>query len=186
MGMAALERSDWTVAEVQALPDDGNRYEIVDGVLYVTPSPLLPHQLVLSRLHYRLMAYADPLGFEVLESPADIVFSDRTLVQPDLFVYPRRLDRLVSRFADIGRLTLVVEVLSKSTARRDRSSKRRLYQEQGVSEYWIVDGEARSVERWRPESAAGEMVTENLHWQPRPAHAPLVIDLPAMFREALG
>ena len=186
MGLTALRKSDWTVGDVHALPDDGNRYEIIDGVLYVTPSPLLPHQRLLSRLHLRLMTYVDELGFEVLASPSDIVFSDDTLVQPDLFVFPKVDGRAAARFSDIECLTLVVEVLSKSTARRDRSIKRRLYQRQGIPEYWVVDTRAFVIERWRPDPVVAEVVTEQLVWQPVAERAPLVIDLSGLFRGIAG
>jgi Uma2 family endonuclease len=89
------------------------------------------------------------------------------------------------RWSDITRLLLAVEVLSPSTARADRTVKRRLFQRVGVPEYWIVDVEARLVERWRPGDARPEIVTDALAWQPEPAHAPLVIDLPTLFAAIL-
>jgi len=177
---------DWTVADLHALPDDGNRYEIIDGVLCVTASPLLPHQRLLSRLHFRLMAYVENLGLEVLESPSDIVFSDDTLVQPDLFVFPKLDGRSAAHFSDIECLTLAVEVLSRSTARRDRTTKRRLYQQQGVPEYWVADTRACAIERWRPESTEAEVITENLVWQPVAGRVPLVLELPKLFRGIAG
>ena len=186
MGMVSVERTDWTVSQVQAIPYDGNRYEIIDGVLYVTPSPMLPHQIVLSRLHFRLMGYADALGFDVLESPADFVFSDNTLVQPDLFVFPRVDGLTVAHYDDIEQLTLAVEVLSRSTARRDRTVKRRLYQTQRIPEYWILDIAARSVERWRPDSLTGEVFKGSLEWQPDAQSAPLVVDLEKVFGHFRG
>lgn len=184
--MRSPTRSDWTVAELQQLPDDGNRYEIIDGVLYVTPAPRLAHQFVLGELHVRLQPYGKAAGLCVLSSPADVTFSDRTLVQPDLFAFPAPPSYVGFVYTDITHLDLAIEVLSPGTARVDRIIKRRLYQRQGVPEYWIVDADTRSVERWRPDSVEGERITGTLSWQPRLEHAALVIDLPALFREVMG
>ena len=186
MAMASHVRTDWTVAELQQLPEDGNRYEIIDGVLYVTPAPRLLHQSVLGEFFFLLKPYGKLVGLYVLLSPADVTFSDDTLVQPDLFAFPAPPNFAGFSYTDIAHLDVAIEVLSPSTARVDRSIKRRLYQAQGVDEYWIVDADTRSVERWRPDAVEGERITGTLLWQPRPAHAALTIDLPALFREAMG
>ena len=83
-------------------------------------------------------------------------------------------------------LLLVIEVLSPSTARADRGRKRVIYQDQGVPEYWIVDLDARLVERWRPEDSRAEVVGGTLEWQPRAEIEPMRIELPAFFDEVLG
>jgi len=186
MAMASHVRTDWTVAELQQLPDDGNRYEIIDGVLYVTPSPRAVHQVVLGELHFLLKPYCKAAGLFVFLSPADVTFSNDTLVQPDLFAFPAPPNFAGFSYTDITHLDLAIEILSPSTARVDRSIKRRLYQRQGVDEYWVVDADTRSVERWRPGSEEGERITGMLSWQPRPAHQALEIDLPTLFREAMG
>ena len=186
MGMVSLDRSDWTVAQLHELPDDGNRYEIIDGVLYVTPSPRAVHQLILVELLCLLRPYAKSVGLGVLLSPADIRFSDRTLVQPDLFAFDAPASFANFSYTDITHLDLAVEVLSPSTAHVDQRNKRPLYQKHGVSEYWMVDVDQRAVERWGPQSADGERVTDVLSWRPRPEFAPLLIDLPSLFREVLG
>ncbi len=186
MGMVSLDRSDWTVEQLHALPDDGNRYEIIDGVLYVTPSPRSVHQLILGELFYLLKPYTKSVGLGVLLSPADIRFSDRTLVQPDLFAFAAPASFANFSYTDITHLDLAVEVLSPSTADVDQLTKRPLYQKHGVSEYWMVDVDQRAVERWGPKSADGERVTDVLSWRPRPEFAPLLIDLPSLFREVLG
>lgn len=86
----------------------------------------------------------------------------------------------------MGRLLLVVEIPSPGTARADRLVKRRLYQRQGVPEYWIVDVAARLVERWRPEDERPEILTEHLEWQPAPVREALRVDLAAYFGEVVG
>jgi Uma2 family endonuclease len=81
---------------------------------------------------------------------------------------------------------LVVEILSPSTARTDRQQKRRIYQSEGVPEYWIVDLDARVVERWQPRDTRPEIITDILVWQPQREIAALSIDLVELFAEALG
>lgn len=176
---------DWTVTRLHALPDDGNRYEIIDGVLYVTPSPGLLHQWALGVLYQTLLPYTGSVGIELLWSPADIQFSERTVVQPDLFAFERVPGKPVQDWRDVHPLVLVVEALSRSTRRRDRTTKRALYQAERIDEYWIVDTEARSIERWRPDASAAEMVSGWLDWQPKAAHDPLRIDVAAYFRRVL-
>ncbi len=186
MAMRSPTRSDWTVAELQQLPDDGNRYEIIDGVLYMTPAPRAVHQLVAGELFVLLKLYGKAAGQMVFFAPADVTFSDRTLVQPDVFAFPAPASITSFSYTDITHLDLAIEVLSPETARVDRFIKRRLYQRQGVTEYWIVDADTRSVERWRPDSVEGERITGALSWQPRPEHAALMIELSTLFRDALG
>jgi Uma2 family endonuclease len=176
----------WTVAEVLQFPDDSNRYEVVDGELLVSPAPSLPHQRGVKALYDRLQPYlkTHPLG-DLLLSPADIEFDERTLMQPDLFVAPLIDGRRPRSWKDIRSLVLAVEVLSSSTARADRQVKRRRYQRHGVPEYWIVDLDARLVERWRPADQRPEIVAERLDWRPEPEVEPLEIDLPRLFAEVL-
>ena len=174
----------WTADMVRALPDDGNRYEVIGGELFVTPAPRLDHQAMVTALLLRVAPYATAhrLGF-ALTSPADIEFDAEDLVQPDVFVAPPVEGRRPRRWSDIKTLLLVVEVLSPTTARADRTVKRQLFQRVGVPEYWIVDVEARLVERWRPGDDRPEILTETLEWQPDPSGEPLRIDLQGFFRE---
>ena len=185
MGMPqATER--WTAEMVRALPDDGNRYEVVDGELLVTPAPRLLHQEAVARLLFLLREHADRYGLGyVLHSPADIEFDPRTLVQPDVFVAPLVGGRRPRAWPEIKQLLLAVEVLSPSTARADRTVKRRRYQSAGVPEYWLFDLDARLVERWRPADERPEIVTDALAWQPDPNVPSLTIELPRFFARIL-
>ena len=185
MGMPQAAQR-WTADMVRALPDDGKRYEVIAGELFVTPAPNFDHQGAVGRLLLRLIPYVDAhrLGYALM-SPADIEFDDETLVQPDLFVAPRPQGRRPKGWSEVKHLSLAVEVLSPSTARADRTVKRRLFQRVGVPEYWIVDVEARLVERWRPGDERPEVLTELLEWRPNPAAPPLEIDLPKLFAEIL-
>lgn len=184
---SAVERKHWTVADWEALPEDGKRYEVIDGELFVTPAPMPPHQLLVGLLFRKLAAYAESarIGLAMM-SPADIRFTDDTVVQPDVFVAPLLGGTVPRAWTDISDLLLAVEILSPSTARVDRTVKRKRYQRAGVGEYWIVDGEARLIERWRPEDERPEIITDELVWQPDPAHEPLRLTIPAFFAAALG
>jgi Uma2 family endonuclease len=142
----------YTAEMVRALPDDGNRYEVVHGELLVTPALRSWHQEVIGRLYVQLRGYLERerVG-HALFSPADISLSDDTLVQPDLFVVPLEEARTLD-WRQFRHLLLVVEVLSPSSTRADRFAKRRWYQEIRVPVYWIVDGDERQVEVWTPEA----------------------------------
>ena len=179
-------RHDWTVERVNALPDDGNRYEVIDGELLVTPAPSWVHQRAVFKLATRMEAYAELHGLDVLVAPAAVTFSGRREVQPDFFVAPMIGGRYAARFEEVKRLVLAVEVVSPSSARSDRHRKRELYKSEGVPEYWIVDPDARLVERWRPNDERPEILAELLSWAPIEGTAPLVIDLPAYFRRVFG
>ncbi len=186
MGMPDVVKS-WTREEVLALPDDGNRYELVDGELLVSPSPRALHQVAVSAWNDRVKSYvaAHRLG-TVLFSPADLDLRSGQLMQPDLFVLHTVPERPFREWADAGIPRLVVEVLSPSTARSDRVTKRRRYQRSGVPVYWIVDLDARLVEVWTPGDRSPLILDGALTWQPDGAVPPLAIDLPACFREIWG
>lgn len=132
---------DWTVDDLERLPDDGLRYELVDGVLLVSPSPLVPHQLGLSRLLVRL-ATAAPDDLRVLPAPLDITFSRTRLLQPDIVVL--RADQLTGRKVE-GVPLLAVEVLSGSTRAVDLTLKRHVLEQAGVPSYWLLDPEESSL-----------------------------------------
>lgn len=180
MGMPATVRH-WTPDDVRALPDDGNRYECIGGVLLVSPSPTWVHQRALSRLLFMVADYmrANPIG-ELLTSPADIEMVPGQLVQPDFFVVPGA-PRPKPKWTDIKGLLLAVEVLSPSTAKYDRGIKRRFYTHSPTDEYWVVDADARVIERWRQGDERPEILSDQLVWHPAGAIAPLQIDLTTFF-----
>jgi Uma2 family endonuclease len=172
---------------VRDLPDDGKRYELIDGELIVTPAPRSRHQRMAKRIYGALDPYIQQHGIgELLWPPADIGLDDRSIVQPDLFVLPPELSRPSVEWVDVTALLLAIEILSPSTARYDRGVKRDYYQRHHVPEYWIVDLDARLVERWRPDVEWPEVRRERLAWRPDPAVPPLEVDLAALFVAALG
>lgn len=181
-----VQQGEWTAELARALPDDGNRYEVLDGELFVTPAPALLHQRALGELFTLLRPYVTTrrLG-EVLLSPADIEFSPKRLLQPDLFVLPELRGARHRTWRDVKDLLLAVEVLSPSTARADRIRKRRIYQDEGVPEYWIVDLDARAVERWRARDNRPEILIEAVEWRPAAEAEALMIDLGAYFATVL-
>ena len=166
MGMPAAHPPVSTIAELLALPADGLRHELLDGVHVVTPAPALLHQRAVGGVWAHLRAaVAGRDDVETFTSPADVVLGPRTLVQPDLFVVRRTPGQRLTRWADVGIPLLAVEVLSPGTAPRDRGAKRKIYQRAGVSEYWIVDLEVRLIERWRPDDRRPEIADETLAWR---------------------
>lgn len=181
MGMPDTARR-YTVDQVLAFPDDGNRYELVDGELLVTPAPAFRHQKVVIELCMRIGPYLKRHAglAELCISPADISWDREQLVQPDLFVVPA--GEVTSSWTSVRTLLLAVEVISPSSARGDRLTKRRLYQRQGVATYWIVDPDARLVEVWHPEDHRPEIVTDALKWRVTPDAEELVIDLAELFK----
>ena len=180
MGMVAPVY--YTADMVRALPEDGNRYEVVYGELLVTPAPRLWHQKLVGRLHTALDVYLqrEPAG-EVFFAPADISWGRHVLVQPDVFVVPRE-DARALVWAQIRTLILAAEVLSPSSHRADRFTKRRLYQERSVPTYWVVDGDERLVEVWTPQTELPAIERERLSWQPAGAGRPFTLELAELFR----
>jgi Uma2 family endonuclease len=136
---------EWTVADLAQTPDDGLRYELVDGVLLVSPAPSNRHQIVVGELHL-LLREACPPDSRVMLAPTDYQPTDRRSLQPDL---------LVARRADVGDdpisapLLLAVEVLSPSTRSVDLLLKHGVYAESGVASYCVVDPSVPSVRAWR-------------------------------------
>lgn len=174
----------WTREEVLALPDDGNRYELVDGELLVTPSPRMPHQDASSELEAILRHYVNEHGFgKVHRSPADLEFRSGQVVQPDIFVSSLVDGRRARQWSEVEVPLLTVEVLSPKYERHDREVKRVVYQRAGVPTYWIVDLDARAVEVWTPRAKNPLVETKRLTWQPIKAIAPLEIDLVAFFNK---
>ncbi len=147
--MAARIEPLLTVADLDACPDDSNRYELIEGELFVSRAPGIPHQRVVLNLEISLSEYLrdNPIG--KLVPGAGAIFSDYDAVIPDLaFVRNERWDQVVTGEKFTGALDLVIEVMSRGKENRDRDLlvKRQLYGKYGVAEYWIVDPENRLVE----------------------------------------
>jgi Uma2 family endonuclease len=145
----ALQRPEpgyWTYGDLLALPDDGRRYEIVEGDLWEMTAPTWEHGAAVLNVIALLLPYVRAVGGVLRTAPQDVFFPGADPVQPDVFaVLPGNPGRAVARGFE-GAPDLVVEVRSPSTRGRDGLTKRSLYARAGVREYWLVDPEARSVE----------------------------------------
>lgn len=190
MGMATPEPTYHTADMVRALIDDGRawpRYETIWGELHVTPAPRPWHQLAQERLRDALSTYLKRVPVGVLfAAPADISWGrDDVLVQPDLFVLPieqARAATSANAWTRIQHLLLAVEVLSLSSVRADRFTKRTLYQKMGVPLYWIVDVDAHTVEVWTPDAHFPTIERETLTWHPVPDAEPFRYPLADLFQ----
>lgn len=182
--ISAVAPGEWTADLVRQLPEDGKRYEVIDGELLVSPSLGGRHQHAVGVLWRLIEAFTREhrLGLAMF-SPSDIEYSPRRMVQPDVFVVPLDGTKIPRDWDRIPQLMLVVEVLSPTTALYDRRTKRRMYLEEGVREYWIVDLNARLIERWTVGGDHPTIHEESIDWHPA-SHAPsLTIDLSAYFAE---
>ncbi len=188
MAMPAIRRR-WTAGQVRNLIEQSERhwprYELLSGELIVTPAPGGIHQVAVNAMQFLLQTYMqeEPLGI-VLTSPADLQLQPESIVQPDVFVVPRhepvdREDRFT--WAEITALLLVVEVISPSSIRTDRVEKRDYYMTSPVDEYWVVDVDARLIERWRRDQEHPDAVRSAFAWFPSGARTPLHIDARALF-----
>ncbi len=190
MGMPATRQRRWTRVEVLDLiernPLQTPLYEVVDGELFVSPSPRPIHQFAVGELLFALMVYCRTTGIgEALTSPSDTELEADTLVQPDVYVVPRDEGLRMRTVVTGRRLLLAAEVLSPSSQRADRGRKRLLYQ-RTIPLYWIVDLDARAVESWLPDSSEPTIVRDRLEWHPSGAASPFTLDLPAYFARVFG
>ncbi len=177
MVMAATKQ--WTLEEVHSLPDDGNKYELVRGELFVTPPPAEEHEDIGARLAQVLSPFVTANRLGLIYRPRAVIRFEGSEVEPDLFVRQPRATK-EKDWDDAPTPILVVEVLSPSTRRRDQQQKRELYLDVGVGEYWIVDGdrrEVRVIRRGMPDVVASGELT----WHPAGVVQPLVIGLDEIF-----
>jgi Uma2 family endonuclease len=145
--MPGPEQGHWTYRDYAALPDDGHRYEIVDGVLYMAPSLNRSHQTTAGRLFRNLSTYIEDAGLgRVYIAPFDVELDAKTVVQPDVMVILNANSNKITFSHIIGAPDLVVEVSSPGTVGYDREKKQRNYARPGVPEYWIADPWTRTVE----------------------------------------
>lgn len=180
---------NWTYEEFAALPDDGNRYEVIAGEVYMTPAPGTAHQRVAFRLGFLIESFLQQheLGGWVVASPVDVLFAEGDYLEPDLVYVRRERMGIVKKRGIEAAPDLVVEVISESTADRDRGIKRERYAHFGVPHYWVVDLEARQIEVYRMlvDPLRPEIVRDTLEWQPIPGGPVLRIDVQQTLQSAL-
>ena len=174
----------YTAEMVRSLPEDDNRYETVHGELLVTRPPAPLHDVTVSRILRQLGGYLEhSTAGLALSAPADISWSPDVLVQPDVFVVPLDEARTI-QWSRIRNLLIVVEVVSRATSRRDRFSKRRLYQEVGIPCYWIVDPDKRLIEIWKPEDTLPRVARDRVSWRPPGESEAFLLGLDQLFSPA--
>lgn len=167
----------YTVDDLEQFPDDGNRYELLDGVLLVTPGPRLAHQVVVSRLAALLTVALQTPGYAHVVSPGAVVLLPLTQLEPDILLYPARFPP-TGTWADISEHWLAVEVLSRSSRVYDREFKRDAYLDLGVQEVWLVDIDRRTIGVTR-ERGAEVIVRDELVWQ-SPVGVNVVVNVEAL------
>lgn len=153
--MSAQVETLLTNRDLEGLPQDGNRYELIEGELYVSTAPELIHQRVIGKLHFAFATYLVKKAIgEILYGPG-VILSDYDGVIPDLvYLSNERREQIATGTRIYGAPNLVIEVLSPGTQNmeRDRKVKLRLYDKYGIDEYWVIDTRARSIEVYRRES----------------------------------
>ncbi len=152
----------WTSADLEVLPDDGKRYEIIDGELFISKQPNWHHQFACVRFARFLDEWNDRAGLGVVNAAPGVIFADDDDVAPDVVWISKAL--LMMALQPDGKLhaapELMIEVLSPGTTneRRDREAKLKLYSQRGVQEYWVADWRRRQVETYRREHAVLRLV----------------------------
>lgn len=137
----------FTYDDYLTLPNDGKRYEIIDGDLHMSPSPIPEHQLIQVRIAEILLAYVRSRKWgKLLLAPTDVVFSMTDVAQPDLMLISKTRDHIIAKKNIIAAPDLIVEILSEGTEKTDRTTKKAMYEKYGVTEYWIVNPFDRSIE----------------------------------------
>ena len=152
-------QGSWTYDHYATLPDDGSRYEIIDGVLYMAPAPGAPHQSASARFVTFLMTHVEFAGLgRVFHAPFDVELAPNIVIQPDVLVVLNDNLDILTPSRVIGAPDLVVEIVSPSTAGYDRRVKQDAYAHAGVGEYWIADPHAKTIEVLRLEDNAYRLV----------------------------
>jgi Uma2 family endonuclease len=173
-----------TYEDYVLMPDDGQRHELIDGELFVVPSPNHPHQRTVLRLGHLLVEWLDANGGgELLVAPFDVIFSPGNVVQPDLLFVAEQNRSRIELGGVKGSPDLVIEVLSTKGKRRDEVTKRDLYQRFAVPEYWIVDPGAETVTIMRLENGvyANAITLRGNDTLTSPTFPGLELALPAIF-----
>ena len=176
MGMA-ISVPLYTIDDLERFPDDGNRYELLDGVLLVTPQAAAPHQIVASRIQAELAVSLQKPGLAHVVGPGAVVRRPRTQLQPDILVYPARFTPKTD-WRKITEHWLAVEVLSRSSRIYDREFKRDAYFALGLQQVWLVDWHGQSVEVCTGKRKS-RVVRDTIRW--KIAGAEVIIDLHEVF-----
>jgi Uma2 family endonuclease len=177
-------RYAWDYSDYARLPDDGNRYEVIDGEVLVTRAPGTDHQHVLANLMFALRSYVERERIGIVLPDIDLLFVSGQFLRPDLVVVPNSSRAGVTRRGVEMPPALVVEVLSPTSSSIDRVKKPRRYGDFGIPEYWVVDPEEKVVWVWRFAAGAteAERVAGTTRWHPQGAEQPFDIGPNELFK----
>lgn len=175
----AIAVKQWTLDELHRLPDDGNRYELIRGKLFVTPPPTNEHETIAARLARVLDPYVEKHGLGMVYRPRAVLRFEGSEAEPDLMVRQPHPTRR-GTWDDAPTPILVVEILSPYTRRRDREDKRDYYMDAGVEEYWIVNPERDEIAVIRRDRD-DVVATTTLEWRPPGVVELLVVDVRTLF-----
>jgi len=180
MHMATKTRP-WTRADLERLPDDGNRYEVLDGELFVTPQARFDHQDIATQLAIVIGSYVKEHAIGRVVAPGAVVFGKNEL-QPDIQVIPGAEQRPAGTdWKELPTPILVVEVLSDSTRHRDLGKKRDAYRRVGIETYWILDPDGQCALVFAPGNDEPTILTDALRWRPQASVPALEIGLDSIF-----
>ena len=171
----------YTVDQVRAFPDDGQRYELVEGMLLVTPQAAPDHQIVAGRLMTELANYIRPAGLAHVVGPGEIEVAPKLHLEPDGLVIPADF-RPGSKWTDISGWWLAAEVLSPSSKYYDRDYKLDAYLGVGVEEMWLVDLDRRCIDVSAPDGRRLVSHSKTVEWRPRQMPDALELDVSELFR----
>jgi len=177
----AIESRIWTLEELHALPEDGNKYELLHGELLVTPAPTDGHETIAARLTRQLDPFVAAQGLGYVYRPRAVMRVGRdTELEPDLMIRQPHPDIGGGSWDTAPLPILVVEILSRGTRAIDLGRKRVFYLSAGVAEYWVVDGDARTITVHR-QGVDAIVATSSFEWNPPGSTTSLVVDPAAVF-----
>jgi len=177
----ATEVKRWTLEELHSLPNDGNKYELIRGELFVTPPPNDNHETILARLTRVLVPYVETNGLGHVYHPRSVFRFEGSEVEPDLMVR-QEARGIGNAWENAPHPILIVEVDSPSTRRRDRAQKKEFYLDARIPDYWIVDPESKTITVVRP-GEADQNVADFLQWHPAGAAEPFALRVGDVFPE---
>ncbi len=170
----------YTVDDLEQFPDDGNRYELLDGVLLVSPGAELPHQVVTGRLFAILADFLRPWPELLITSPDAIILRPKTQLEPDILVFRSPVGG--SKWEAVQEHLLAVETASRSTVIYDRDFKRPAYLDLGVAEVWRVDLDPKAILVSQPGEPADLAHRDEFVWAPKGLPPSLRIEVQPLFR----
>jgi Uma2 family endonuclease len=178
----------WDYSDYARFPDDGNRYEVIDGEVLVTPAPSTGHQHILANLVIALRQYVDRERIGIVLPDVDVLFVSGQFLRPDVVVVPTSFRAGVTNRGVEMPPALVIEIQSPTSSSIDRVKKPRRYGDFGIPEYWVVDPEERAVLIWRFARGAreAERSDEIVRWSPAGASTPFEITMDDLFKPMWG